>query len=112
VLGLLFKLPAIITAVVVTALVVGYFTLGRQVSPKSLSHSVTRTAKGLEAPPCRQVQQRAWRCTVGDVSGGGTRYAVRTDGHCWDAHRTRLGGEASPARIHGCVGLRDQLRIW
>ncbi len=86
-------------------------------SGKSLAHSLAReaeTSTEIEGRGCQSRVSRRWTCRIPDGSATVT-YRVRVrDRRCWTARRTSAGGgegRAPPARLEGCVGLRDQVRV-
>jgi hypothetical protein len=98
--------------VLLAAALAGYLAVRGRVTEKSLAYSVAR--KGGEVTllePCRRRRDDAWRCSVSDDGGSSsTAYSVRVDGRCWHA-RAQASAE-SPRRLSGCVGLRDQIRLF
>ena len=109
---------AVIAVLVALAVAVPVYLLAPpvgQISGHALQWSVARelyvaTSFGFE--PCEK-RGAAWDCAVWyDVGSGMVDYRVTREGRCWDA---RIRGDARefamPATAHGCVGLRDQIRL-
>jgi hypothetical protein len=84
------------------------------VSAQALHHSVSGVVGGSYAAgprSCHAPHGTTHRCDVLAASGSyPTRYTVRLDGRCWTARRSATD-HSLPARAHGCVKLRDQLRL-
>jgi hypothetical protein len=84
------------------------------VDATSLHHSVERESGAQaaiddESDECSRRRQDLWRCEVIDSGGsGGVTYDVRIrEGSCWTGRLRVSSGEPMPARISGCVLLRD-----
>jgi hypothetical protein len=102
------------------ALVAAFFflpALGR-VSPEALQYSVTRESGGtflfFGSDQCRRRRRGVWRCHVTGPGGSGAdvyRVTMR-ERTCWSARKVHAGAAIPlPARVSGCVGVRDQLRV-
>ena len=90
-------------------------------SDEALHYSVSRQVGGSllsggEIYECRRRSQRLWSCEVEDPGGSGSAvYEVRRSGRrCWSARDTGRSGteQPLPTRADGCVGLRDQARVF
>jgi hypothetical protein len=90
---------------------VGYLVVRHDVTRASLSHSVASYLGGFAG--CVRQPSGVWRCGVSsqEQSNGWGPYNVALSGSCWHGTLVRAPGAAGPRMIHGCIGIRDQLRI-
>jgi hypothetical protein len=92
--------------------VTAYFVVRHRVSRAPLSHAVAGRFGGFA--DCEQRGSLRWRCDEisSDQSDGFGPYDVRVSGHCWRGTLDRRDNESNgPAKIAGCIGILDQLRI-
>ena len=93
-----------------------YLAPAPTLSGTSLAHSLTRAADGDKLGaliPCER-HDELWRCTIGHANGSDLA-DYRVDMHssrCWRARLVLRHDEIEPmpARLEGCVRLRDQVR--
>jgi hypothetical protein len=79
-------------------------------SPEALSHSLMGEIHGdTAASHCWREGRRVYTCSASEGSDEAS-YRVTTDGRCWKARRT--SGYTYSTHARGCVGWRDQLRLF
>jgi hypothetical protein len=81
----------------------------------ALNRSIAREANSPFESDCRPTGD-GWRCFVHDRAGSGqARYRLRKDDDCWTARRVtpqHFTELPMPARLAGCVALRDRVDLF
>jgi hypothetical protein len=111
-------------ALAIAALPAAFFWLPAIGTPSNdaLQYSLARTVGSdlvVNIYDCRERSESVRVCEVSDASGSGfARYRVRMDGRrCWRAVKTTSnryeeGSDYLDLRAHGCVGFREQIRLF
>src|SRR4051794_5111830 len=94
-----------------------FFAPATRFSPEALHNSVAReVGRAMYGETgCNRHVKGGWSCSLYDLSGSGFEdYRVEMDGsRCWHGVHRASGGKGDiPANLHGCLKVRDQIRLW